>query len=70
MGNVKRVKRQATNRRVQASKGRQTKVIKSGNPEYVQAMQGLRGSSATTPVPSGKAYTRTSKYRPNYNESE
>jgi accessory colonization factor AcfC len=53
-------------RRVQTPKGRQVKVIKSGNPDYVRGMQDLRRSSATTPVPSGKTYSRTAKYRTDY----
>lgn len=66
MSNVKRVKRKATNRRVQTPKGRQTKVVKSGNPDYVAGMQNLRRSSATSPVPSGTTYRRTAKYRTDY----
>ena len=58
--------KKATNRRAQTPKGRQAKVVKSGNPDYVRGMQNLRRSSATSPVPSGKAYTRTAKYRTDY----
>lgn len=32
------------------------------NPEYVAAMQGLRRSNATTPVPSGRRYKRRPKH--------
>lgn len=57
----------ATNRRAQTAKARKGgKVVKSGNPDYVRGMQNLRRSSATSPVPSGKAYRRTSKYRTDY----
>lgn len=51
----------ASNRRAQARKTRVAKVVKSGNPEYVQGMQDLRRSNATAPVPSGRVYRRKAK---------
>lgn len=51
----------ASNRRAQAGKTRVAKVVKSGNGDYVTAMQGLRRSNATAPVPSGKVYRRKAK---------
>jgi hypothetical protein len=47
-------------RRVQANKGRDGSNT-GGNREYVQAMQGIRRGSATTPVPSGKRYVRRTR---------
>jgi len=38
--------------------------------DYVEAMQGLRRSSATTPHRNRTRYNRTSKYRPNYGEDD
>lgn len=38
------------------------KQVKLPDPEYVRKMQELRRSSATTPVPSGKAYKRKDKH--------
>lgn len=46
-------------RRAQAQKAR---VVKTANPEYVEAMQGLRRSSAAQPHRSKKAYQRKPKY--------
>lgn len=45
----------AKNRRPQASK--------SSRPGYVEAMQELRRSSATSPIPSGKRYSRKPKHK-------
>jgi hypothetical protein len=46
--------------RPQTSKGRAGD-NSGGNREYVQAMQGLRRSNATTPVPSGRRYVRRTR---------
>lgn len=46
-------------RRAQAQKAR---VVKTANPEYVEAMQGLRRSSAAQPHRSKKAYQRKPKH--------
>lgn len=52
----------ATNRRAQTRKARTGgTVVKSGNPEYVEAVQNLRRSSAASPHKSAKAYTRKPK---------
>jgi hypothetical protein len=34
---------------------------RTANPVYVAAMQGLRRSNTTTPVPSGKTYRRKTR---------
>ena len=41
-----------------ARKSQVSKPAKSANRDYMYAMQDLRRSSATSPVPSGKAYRR------------
>lgn len=51
-----------TNRRIQANKGRVTKVVKSGsNPEYVATVQGLRSSNAATPHVNKTRYVRKAR---------
>lgn len=39
------------------------KVIKTANPDYTAAMQGLRGSSAASPHRNRKRYTRKVKHK-------
>lgn len=48
-------------KRAQANKGRATKVIKSGNVDYVHSMQGLRRSNATAPHANKTKYVRRSR---------
>lgn len=45
------------------NKNRRVQTPKPRNIAYAKAMQELRRSSATSPIPSGKAYTRKSKYK-------
>lgn len=55
--------RKATNRRGQTPKNRKGgKVVKSGNPDYVAGMQGLRQSNAAAPHKLKTAYVRKGKY--------
>ena len=39
------------------------KISRTGNPEYVQAMQGLRGSNAATPHRNRSRYNRNDAKR-------
>lgn len=45
------------------NKNRRPQAPKPRNLALAKAMQELRRSSATSPVPSGKAYSRKSKHR-------
>jgi hypothetical protein len=45
------------------NKNRRPQAPKPRNVEYAKAMQELRRSSATSPIPSGKTYRRKPKHR-------
>jgi hypothetical protein len=54
--------RKATNRREQTAKGRSGgTVVKSGNLAYVEAIQGLRRSSAASPHVPATRYRRKAR---------
>lgn len=47
----------------QSGNNRRPQVSKGPNRAMMEAFQELRRSSATTPVPSGKAYSRKTKHK-------